>query len=77
MPKAPNRSHKYFWLDQAKITRAQKALGAKTEAETIERALDFAIAEAESGRLTHTANQRSLKPFPSSTPPADTASPAR
>ena len=77
MHKAPNRSHKYFWLDQAKIKRAQRALGAKTETETIERALDLVISEAESGRLTNTANQRFLKPSPSSTLPTDTLSRAR
>jgi hypothetical protein len=61
MPKAPNRSHKYFWLDQAKITRAQKALGAKTETETIDRALDLVISEAQRSRLVHAAYQRFLR----------------
>jgi len=61
MPKTPNRSHKYFWLDQAKIDRAQKALGAKTQTETIDRALDLVISEAENGRQGHAGNQRSLR----------------
>jgi hypothetical protein len=39
------RSHRHFPLDAAKIKRAQKVLGAKTETETIELALDLAIAE--------------------------------
>ena len=33
------RAHKHFNLDAIKITRAQRALSAKTESETIERAL--------------------------------------
>jgi hypothetical protein len=61
MPKATNRSDKYFWPDQAKINRAKKALGAKTETETIDRALDLAISEAENNRLVHAAYQRFLR----------------
>jgi hypothetical protein len=38
-------SHKHFQLDNVKIRRAQKVLGAKTETETIELALDAVIAE--------------------------------
>jgi hypothetical protein len=60
MPKRLNRSHKYFWLDPTKITRAQKALGAKTQTETIDRALDLAISEAQSKRLAHANHQRFL-----------------
>jgi hypothetical protein len=44
-----------------KIKRAQKALSAKTETETIERALDLAIAEEQSNRLAHEANARFLR----------------
>jgi hypothetical protein len=47
-------------LDAVKIKRAQKALRAKTETETIERALDLAISEHESNRLTLEANERFL-----------------
>ena len=43
-------SHKHFKLDSGKIRRAQKVLRAKTETETIERALDAILAE-------HTRNQ--------------------
>jgi post-segregation antitoxin (ccd killing protein) len=53
-----NRSHKHFQLDSRKIKRAQKALRAKTETETIERALDLAIAEEQSNRWAHEANAR-------------------
>ena len=61
MPKAPRLSHKYFWLDPAKIKRAQKALGAKTQTETIDRALDLAIAEVRRSNLVHAAHRRFLR----------------
>ncbi len=56
-----NRTHKHFQLDSMKIKRAQKALRAKTETETIERALDLAIAEEQSNRLAHEANARFIR----------------
>jgi hypothetical protein len=56
-----NRSHKHFQLDGRKIKRAQKALRAKTETETIEKALDLAIAAEQSNRLAHAANARFLR----------------
>lgn len=37
--------HKHLKIDQGKIDRARKILGARTEQETVERALDLAIAE--------------------------------
>jgi hypothetical protein len=37
--------HKHLKLDQSKIDRAKKLLGAKTEQETIERALDLLLSE--------------------------------
>lgn len=55
------RTHKHFQLDALKIKRAQKALGVKTETETIERALDLAIAEQERNRLTQEAHERFFK----------------
>jgi hypothetical protein len=61
MATARSRAHKHFQLDSVKIKRAQKALRAKTETETIERALDFAISEHESNRLALEANERFLK----------------
>jgi hypothetical protein len=70
MPRAVTRSHKYFWLDPAKIKRAQEALGARTQTETIDRALDLVIAEAQSHRLD-------LTPCLSSNPRADSESRAR
>lgn len=61
MATARSRAHKHFQLDSVKIKRAQKALRAKTETETIERALDFAISEHERNRLALEANERFLK----------------
>jgi hypothetical protein len=61
MASAGNRSHKHFQLDSVKIRRAQKALRAKTETETIDRALDLAISEARSNRLALEANERFFK----------------
>lgn len=37
--------HKHLKLDQSKIDRAKRLLGAKTEQETIDRALDLVLAE--------------------------------
>jgi hypothetical protein len=56
-----NRKHKHFQLDSVKIRRAQSALQTKTETETIERALDLAIAEHERNCLVREANARFIK----------------
>ncbi len=61
MATARNRAHKHFQLDSVKIKRAQRVLRAKTETETIERALDLAIAEHERNRLALEANERFIK----------------
>ena len=53
-----SRVHKHFCLDQQKIKRAHRVLGVETEIETIERALDFVIAEYERNRLALHANDR-------------------
>ena len=37
--------HKHLKLDQSKIDRAKKLLGAKTEQETVEQALDLVLGE--------------------------------
>ncbi len=57
---ARNRVHKHFQLEPGKIKRAQRALGAKSETETIERALEFAIAEHRKNRLALAATERFL-----------------
>jgi hypothetical protein len=54
-------SHKHFRLDAAKIRRAQQLLHARTETETIERALDTVIAEHERNRRALLATERFLK----------------
>ena len=53
--------HKHFRLDAAKIKRAQRLLKADTETETIDRALDVAICEAEKNRITWEATERFIK----------------
>jgi hypothetical protein len=49
--------HKHFRLDAVKLKRAQKVLEARTETETVERA----IAEHERSRLVAEANQKFLR----------------
>jgi hypothetical protein len=41
------KSRKQFILDQSKIRKAKKILGARTETETVDRALDVIIANDE------------------------------
>ncbi len=53
--------HKHYVLDEAKIRRAQKLLGTKTETETIERALEEVISERERVRAAWKAHERFLK----------------
>ena len=48
-------------VNEAKLKRAQKLLGAETEAETIEPALDEIIAERERNRRAWKATERLLK----------------
>ena len=57
----PTRKNKHVVLDQIKLQKAQKVLGAKTETETIERALDWVLSEAEKDRQTLLAHERFLK----------------
>jgi len=61
MSTAGKRAHKHFQLDPAKIKRVQKALRAKTETETIERALDFTLTEHERNRVAFEATERFLR----------------
>ena len=42
---------KHLKLDQEKLDRARQILGARTERETVERALDLVVSEAELDRL--------------------------
>jgi hypothetical protein len=38
--------HKHVQLDQGKLDRAKRVLGARTETETLDRALDLVVSEA-------------------------------
>lgn len=58
---AGQRRNKHIILDQAKLKKAQKVLGAKTETEAIERALDSVIDEDERNRWTWAAHDRFLR----------------
>ncbi|HJY30251.1 MAG TPA: hypothetical protein VJ306_19625 [Pyrinomonadaceae bacterium] len=53
--------HKHLLLDQEKIEKAQKALGARTETEAIERALEIVIGEAEKNRRAWAATEKFVK----------------
>jgi hypothetical protein len=53
--------HKHYVLDEAKIRRAQKLLGTKTETETIERALEEVITERQRNRAAWQAHERFLR----------------
>ena len=55
------RRNKHVILDQTKLKKAQKVLGAKTETEAIERALDSVIDEDERNRRAWTAHDRFLR----------------
>ncbi len=55
------RRNKHVILDQAKLKKAQKVLGAKTETEAIERALDSVIHEDERNRRAWSAHDRFLR----------------
>lgn len=48
-------------IDEAKLKRAQKLLGAETETETVELALDEVIAERERNRRAWKATERLLR----------------
>jgi hypothetical protein len=55
------RRNKHLILDQTKLKRAQKVLGAKTETEAIERALDSVIDEDERSRRAWAAHDRFIR----------------
>jgi hypothetical protein len=61
MAAAPVRVRKHFRLDARKIKRAQRLLGAKTETEAIERALDLVISEHRRNRLALEAYDRFVR----------------
>jgi len=61
MATASKRTHKHFQLDASKLKRARKLLHAKTDTETVERALDFAIEEHERNRAVMQANDEFIR----------------
>jgi hypothetical protein len=60
-PARPLRKNKHLILDQTKLKKAQQILGAKTETEAIDRALERVIDEAERDRQAWAAHERFLK----------------
>ena len=56
-----NRKNKHFLLNQNRLKEAQKVLGAKTETETIELALERVISEAERNTRARQAQDKFLK----------------
>ena len=57
----PHKKHKHYSLDDGKIQKAKEILGAKTETEAIELALDKVILEREHNRKAWSATERLLK----------------
>jgi len=55
------RKNKHLLLDQVKLKKAQKVLGARTETETIERALEQVISEAEKDRRAWAATEKLIR----------------
>ena len=58
---ATARKSKHLLLDQDKLKKAQRLLGAKTEAETIERALTLVISETEKDRRAWAATEKLVR----------------
>ncbi len=50
MMKASSLRHKHVQLDQGKLDRARRILGAKTETEALDRALSVIVSEADIDR---------------------------
>lgn len=59
--KMPTRRNKHFILDQARLTKAQKVLGTRTETETIEKALERVISEDEINRQLWDAQEEFVR----------------
>lgn len=55
------RKNKHLILDQMKLKKAQKVLEARTETETIERALEQVISEAERDRRAWAATEKLIR----------------
>jgi hypothetical protein len=50
--------HKHLQLDQGKLDRARRVLGARTETETLDRALDLVVSEADIDRALREARRK-------------------
>jgi hypothetical protein len=57
--------HKHVQLDQGKLNRARRALGARTETETLDRALDLVVAEAHIDRALRAVRGKGKLRYPS------------
>jgi len=55
------KKRKHVILTQSKLSLAKKILGARTETETIEKALDSIISEAEKNKIVFEATEKLLK----------------
>jgi Arc/MetJ family transcription regulator len=55
------RKNKHFLLDQARLEKAQKVLGTRTETETVEVALERIVTEAEENEKAWAAQEKFLK----------------
>lgn len=51
--------HKHVQLDQRKLDRARRVLGTRTETETLDRALDLVVTEADLDRVLRAARGKS------------------
>ena len=51
--------HKHVQLDQRKLDRARRVLGTRTETETLDRALDLVVTEADIDRALRAARGKS------------------
>ena len=57
----PSRKNKHFQLDQARLKKDQKLLGARTETETVKVALERIISEAENVERARAAQNKFLQ----------------
>ena len=55
------KKRKHLILDQSKLVLAKKILGTRTETETIAKALDSVISEAEKNKIAFEATERLFK----------------
>lgn len=61
MSLAIEKKRKHLILNQSKLNLAKKILGTRTETETIEKALDSIITEAEKNKVALKATEKLLK----------------